>query len=599
LSLVAPAATDKQTLTELIGAALSGPARPRAFAERLGRTEWTYVSSSRMLERARAIAYALRDAGIERGDRVVLISENRLDWIAADFGILFAGAVVVPIFATIALDQCDYIFKDSGAKLVFVESQAELERVRGACPNTPRTIAFDAEGPDSLAAFEARGAELAAADPERSESFTAGVSPDDLAVLIYTSGTTGNPKGVILSHDNLTWDSKVAFDYGFKSIERGSDVLSVLPYAHIYEHNVLLGIIGYQGNVHVTQPDYLVADLKSVRPVVMTLVPRIFERVLAVITTRAKSEGGAKAKLIPWALAVGREYAAARAGLGKSSPTLGLRYALAKKLVLSKIPPTLGLDRMKFLVSGSAALHRDISLTFHGLGIPVCEGYGLTETSPTVTVNTADRIKYGSVGRAIPGVELKIAGDGEILVRGRNVMKGYFHVESEQPFTEDGWFKTGDIGEIDDEGFLFITDRKKELFKTSTGKYVAPGRVEAAIKRSVYVGQAFVMGDGRPYPIALVTPNWDLIRKDFSIPDTTSTLDIAKRDDVRNLVQKEVAEKTGDLASFEQIRRIALLPRDLTIEDGELSPTMKIKRRVVEKKFSDVIEGAYLQSSRS
>jgi long-chain acyl-CoA synthetase len=343
----------------------------------------------------------------------------------------------------------------------------------------------------------------------------------------------------------------------------------------------------------VTTPDYLLEDLKAVRPRVMNLVPRIFERVLAGIQGRAKAEGGLKAKLVPWALTVGREYAAATQRGGKASGMLPLQYAIAHKLVLSKIRPQIGLDRLEFFTSGSAPLHRDIMLTFAGMGVPIAEGYGLTETSPVVTSNPSSAIRYGTVGRPIDGVEIKIAADGEIMVKGPNVMQGYYKLPGERPFTSDGWFLTGDVGELDADGYLSITDRKKELIKTSGGKYVAPGRVESALKRSIYIGQCFVIGDGRPYPIALVGPNWDLVRSDFEIPASVTTEEISKRSDVRELLLREVTEKSADLASFETIRRIAVLPRDLTIEDGELSPTLKVKRRIVQKKFAALIESAY------
>jgi long-chain acyl-CoA synthetase len=538
-----------------------------------------------MFERARAIAGALRAAGIQRGDRVALIANNRVDWIAADFGTLFAGAVVVPIFSTLALDQMEYIFKDSEAKFAFVETAAEAQRIRAACPSTPRIVWFDGTGADSLASFEASAARV---DPDGD------VDPEDLAVLIYTSGTTGDPKGVMLSHRNLV-SNAIAASQLLPSVlaERDQPVLSVLPFAHIYEHTTILIMALNRSQVHVTTPDYLLEDLKSVRPRVMNLVPRIFERVLAGIQGRAKAEGGLKAKLVPWALTVGREYAAATQRGGKASGMLPLQFAIAQKLVLSKIKPQIGLDRLEFFTSGSAPLHRDIMLTFAGMGVPIAEGYGLTETSPVVTSNPSSAIRYGTVGRAISGVEIKIAADGEIMVKGPNVMQGYYKLSSERPFTSDGWFLTGDVGELDADGYLSITDRKKELIKTSGGKYVAPGRVESALKRSIYVGQCFVIGDGRPYPIALVGPNWDLVRSDFEIPASVTTEEISKRSDVRELLLREVTEKSADLASFETIRRIALLPRDLTIEDGELSPTLKVKRRVVQKKFAELIESAY------
>jgi len=585
-----------QTLPELLTEKLRVP-REQAFGERRGAPEWRYTSSTRMLERAAAIACALRDCGIGAGERVALISNNRTDWIAAEFGILIAGCVSVPTFATLALDQLDYIFKDAETKLAFVERPEDAARIRAACPNAPRFIAFDGEGDDSLGRFEADGARAAAADPARVATFTAGTDPDALAVLIYTSGTTGTPKGVMLTHRNLVSNSFDSFEYGFKDLKAGDVVLSVLPFAHIYEHNDLLGFIRNDSQLHITQPDYLLDDLRSVRPFTMAFVPRIYERVLSAIVTKAKAEGGLKAKLVPWALGVGRDYMAAVVD-GKR-PGLGLRvkFGLAQKLVLSKIRPALGIDRALFFISGSAPLHRDIALTFLGFGLPICEGYGLTETSPVVTVNRLSEIRYGSVGRAIPEVELKFAEDGEILVKGPNVMKGYYHLEGAQPFTPDGYFMTGDIGHLDADGYLWITDRKKELIKTGTGKYIAPSRVESAIKRSLYVGQVFVLGDGRAFPVALVAPNWDLVRRQFEIPPNVSSSEIAKRQDVREFVRKEVAENTSDLASYEQVRRIGLLPRDLTIEDGELSPTLKVKRRIVEKRYADLVDSVYEPSA--
>ena len=584
-----------QTLPDHITTSLR-PARARAFGERLGGEEWRYLSSGRMLDRARSIACALRYSGIERGDRVALISNNRLDWIAANFGILLAGCVVVPIFATLAADQVDYIFEDSDAKLAFVESEFDIERLRSTCEHLPRTVHFDGTGPDSLATFEARGAAHVAAGPAIVATFSEALDPSELAVLIYTSGTTGNPKGVMLTHDNLTSNAKDTFAYAFDGIAKDDPVLSVLPFAHIYEFTLLLGFIQYDCSLHVTQPDFLVADLKEVRPVTMALVPRIYERLLAAIVGKAKAEGGLRARLVPWALGIAREHAAASVEGRRPSVVQQAQYALAHRLVLSKVKPALGLDRVHWLASGSAPLHRDIALTFAGLGIPICEGYGLTETSPVVTATRQDGIRYGSVGKPIPNVTLKIAADGEILVKGPNVMKGYYHLPGEQPISNDGWFSTGDIGEIDKDGYLFITDRKKELIKTSGGKYIAPGRVESSIKRSIYIAQVLVIGDGRPFPAALVVPNWDLVRKEFALAPEVSTSEIAGRQDVLDFIRAEVRERTADLATFEQVRRIALLPRDLTVEEGDLSPTLKVKRRVVEKRFAESIAAAYADS---
>jgi long-chain acyl-CoA synthetase len=569
--------------------------REHAFAERRGAPEWRFTSAARMLERATAIAFALREAGVAPGDRVGLMSENRVDWIAADFGVALAGAVVVPVFATTAFDQLDFIFGDAETKLVFAETQAGAERLRDHCPHVPRVIHFDGSGEDSLEAFEGRGAELAAAHRGDVAELSGNPDPSSLAVLMYTSGTTGLPKGVMLSHDNLLSNAKAAFAYGLEGETPLDDaiVLCVLPFAHIYQYTSVLGNVLHNANLYITQPNYLLEDLKSSRPRTVALVPRIFERLIAAVYDGAKSAGGVKATLVPWALRVAREYATAVLDRGTAPAPLRLQHAIADRLVYAKMRERLGLDRLEYFVSGSAPLHRDIGLTFAGMGLPICEGYGLTETAPTVSFNKRSSLKYGSVGKPIPGVEVKIDDDGEILVRGPNVMAGYYHLQGPQPFTRDGFLRTGDIGRIDSDGFLYITDRKKELIKTSGGKYVAPSRVEAAIRRSPLVGQCFVIGDGHPYPVALIVPNWAAIRAEIGIAETVSTAVIAARHDVREFMQREVAAKTADLASFEQIRRIALLPRDLTIEDGDLSPTMKIRRRVVEEKFADVIEAAY------
>lgn len=577
------------TLSQFISDALRTP-REQAFAERLGAPQWAYTSSTRMHERATNIARALAGLGIGSGDRIAIVANNCVDWLAADFGIHFANCVMVPVFSTIAFDQVDYIFKDSQAKLVFVETEKDGERLKASCPNIPRTVSLRGTGPDSLAALEAAGA---AAGGE-AEAFVHPAGEDDLAVLIYTSGTTGNPKGVMLTHRNLVFNATTASNFVLDGvINAGDPVMTVLPYAHIYEHTDLLCCLYAAADIFVTTPDFLLEDLKSARPKVMALVPRIFERVLAGIVGKSRAEGGLKAKLVPWALAVGREYAIATQNGKRAGAPLSLQHAVAHKLVLSKIRGTIGLDRVDFFSSGSAPLHRDIALTFASFGVPICEGYGLTETSPVVSANRLSNIRYGSVGQVLPGLDVKLASDGEILVKGPSVMKGYYNLPSEHPFDDEGYFKTGDIGEFDAEGFLFITDRKKELIKTSAGKYVAPGRVESALKRSIYVGQCFVIGDGRPFPVALVCPNWDLVRKEFGIPADVTTAAISARADVKDFMLKEIIEKSSDLASFESVRKIALLPRDLTIEDGELSPTLKVKRRVVEKKFADIIESAY------
>jgi long-chain acyl-CoA synthetase len=547
--------------------------------------------------RAAAVAHALRRRGIGPGDRVAIVAGNRVDWLVADYAILYAGAVVVPAFATSAADQLRFILADSETKLVFAADAAAAKTLREACGDaTPPLVLFDSSGEDGFEALVAEGSALHDADPAAVARFADGIGVDELAVLIYTSGTTGQPKGVMLSHRNLVANVTSAFDPRYSGIARGDVALSVLPFAHIFEHTVALGYL-YDGAAHyVSTPECLLEDLLALRPMHAAFVPRIFERLLAGIVGKAQSAGGLRARLVPWALEVGTAYERARHAGETPAPMLRARYALAHALVLRKIKPLLGLDRVKFVVSGSAPLHKDTALALAAMGIRICEGYGQTETAPVVTVNRPDDVVLGSVGAPIAGVELKIADDGEILVKGPNVMLGYYHVpREEQPFTADGWLCTGDIGYLDARGHLSITDRKRELFKTSGGKWLSPARIETAIKRSVYVAQVMVCGNDRPHPAALVAPNWELVRRELGLPAQTPTPVLARRDDVRALLVREVEAHTADLAKYEQVHRVAILPRELTIEDGELSPTLKVKRRVVEQRYAALLDRAYTE----
>jgi long-chain acyl-CoA synthetase len=573
----------KQTIPQLVRSALAAP-RPEALIERR-EGKWVSVSTGELLSRVENLAAALRAAGLAEGDRAALISNNCVDWIVCALGTLFAGCVVVPIYPTQAIDQTGFILDHSGARLIFVDTNAALERLR-AVPGLPRAIVMNGEGENSLAAFEAGGAAL--------PRVRAATAPDDLAVLIYTSGTTGNPKGVMLSHDNVAFDVLSAHDYGFIGIEPSASVLSVLPYSHIFEHTILyIYLVGRVRYFICHDPRDLLHDLQDVRPVSMTAVPRIFDRVLAGIAATSLEFGGLQAKLVPWAMRVGRDYAYAR-NAGRRVPVrLLLSYAVARPLVLNRIRRRLGLDRMRFFTSGSAALHVDTAMTYLGMGLPIMQGYGLTETSPIATVSRLSANSYGAVGKPIPGVDVKIAQDGEVLVRGRNVMQGYYRDEAATASAiENGWLHTGDVGRIEN-GFLYITDRKKEVFKTAGGKWISPARVESSIKRSVYVAQAMVIGDGRPHPIALVNANWDLVRKVLSLPPELTAEQLSARDDVARFLTAEVEKQTADLAPFEQIRKIVLIPTEFTVESGHLSPAMKIKRRVVENHYARQIDDAY------
>jgi len=587
----------RETLPSLIRRSLSQP-RDAVLVERAGGA-WTPTSSSRLLERIAHLACALRDAGLSQGDRVAILAGDCVNWVVADFAALFAGCVVVPIFPTQAQDQVAYILNDSQAKLLFADTQAAAHRVRALGIQTLRVVVFESSGEDSLTALEAAGARVHQQHPERPAAFEAALSPEDLAVLIYTSGTTGEPKGVMLSHYNIAFTAQSSFAHAFDVVAPESDVLSVLPFSHIYEHCIIYGYMLSRVHHHISHSvDQLLEDLREVRPVVMTAVPRIFERVLAGITAKAKAHGGLRAKIVPWALNAGRLYMSAKVKGSQPSALLALQYRVAHALVLRKLRPMLGLERLKFFVSGSAPLHFDTAMTLLGAGIPIVEGYGPTECSPVITVNRFTDNHYGTVGKPIPGVRIKLAGDGEILASGPNVMMGYYkNPQATAQAIEDGWYHTGDIGTIDEQGYLHITDRKNELFKTSGGKFIAPSRVEGAIKRSVYVNQVMIVGDGRPHPAALVSPNWDLVRMELGIDRAVPVTQLAERPDVVAFLTKEVRRTTEDLARFEQVRKVLVLPQELSVESGELSPTLKVKRRIVEGRYAADIDRLYADAA--
>ncbi len=589
----------KETLPALIRRALAD-SRDDVLVER-DNGGWKSTSSTQLLARAEHLACAIRDAGLLAGDRVALIAHNCVDWVVVDFAAFFAGCVVVPIYPTQAADQTAFILRHSGTKLLFVDTLEGYDRLVALGIPLPTTVVFTGNNNRSLSAFEKRGQELFNADPQRVRTYESERSPDDLAVLIYTSGTTGNPKGVMLTHDNLAYDSQATLVYAVDVLDPGNTVLSVLPFSHIYEHTMIyIYLLSRVRYVISHDPNELLRDLLDTRPYFLTAVPRIFDRVLAGVMGNALKAGGLQAQLVPWALRSGREYMRAQ---NRGTPiSFGMRLAFffASSLVLSKIPARLGLDRIIGITSGSAKLHDDISFTFLAMGIPISQGYGLTETSPVITTNPLEKNRVGTVGYAIPGVEIKIAADGEILARGRNVMIGYYRdEEATNAAIIDGWFHTGDIGEIDADGYLRITDRKKEVFKTSTGKFVSPARVESALKRSVFIAQAMVVGDGRAFPIALICPNWDLVRVELALDAGLSGADLIHRDDVNAFLHEQVKRRTSDLASFEQIRHFVLIPTEFSVESGELSPSMKIKRRVVEDRYASQIDAVYDHASQT
>jgi long-chain acyl-CoA synthetase len=574
---------ESSSLIALARAALAGPERTVLF-ERDRAGTWAGLSNRTLTARAEAIARGLLDRGITPGDRVGLMSANRIDWIVVNLGILFAGAVTVPIYATQALDQIAFILADSAARALFVDTPETAGRLRAAgIAMAPVVFDAPANDPQSLASLLSLGSSL-------DTTLDGAVDPRAMAMLIYTSGTTGTPKGVMLSHHNIASNAVDSFEIVADVLRPGDAVLSILPFAHSYETMNIFGYLVRGASIFINRRiESLLEDLRSVRPVAMFAVPRVFERTYAGIIATSLAAGGVRAKLVPWALATGREYQRA---LLTGTPNLGLRvsFALAQRLVLRTLRAKLGCDRLRFFVSGSASLHLDLALTFAAAGILIIEGYGLTETSPAATVNRPSDYRFGTVGRPIPNVEVRLADDGELCVRGPNVMLGYYHQPEETAAViRDGWLATGDIATIDADGFVRIVDRKKEIFKTSGGKFVSPMRVEAALARSPYIAQAVVIGEGAAHPAALISPNWTTLRAHLELPADASPQRLASDARVRALLAGEAQRTTCDLAAYEQIRWMGILPRDLTIEDGELTPTLKVRRRVVEGRYAALI----------
>jgi len=565
---------------------------------------WIHLPSEAIETRIRAVALGLSGLGVRKGDRVALLSENRPDWSIVDLAILSLGAVNVPIYTTQAPEQVRYILEDSGAELLFVSgrkvfrhAQAEIEAVAGL----RNIVFFDADGvePDGrvmlLTTLEQAGAELDRANPESFECAWRGVGAEDLATIIYTSGTTGEPKGVMLTHASFV--SNVLAISQSLPISDADVSLSVLPLSHIFERTVFYVFCWCGVSVHYAPSFDVVAEyLREVRPTIMTAVPRLFERVYHRILKKGTAEGGYKEKLFRWSLGVGQRYAELRDKGEPVPPLLELQHEAASRLVFSKWREGVG-GRLRYFVSGGASLSPALSYAFLGAGINILQGYGMTETC-IVSANRPEDNRVGSVGRPFPGIDVAIDPEGEILVRGPNVMLGYYNhpQETESVFTPRGWFKTGDVGRLDERGRLFITDRKKELFKLSNGKYVAPQLLESLIKQSQLVSQVVVVGAGRKQPAALVVPDWEALSAaagDGGEGKRQKREEWSRDPAAVRLVQREVAQLTSGLADYERVRRVALLPEEFTIDGGEMTPTLKVKRRVVDEKYGALIDRLY------
>ena len=593
---------EPRTLAELfINAAAKHDLPGSLNYKREGR--WQAIGSKDVLKRAGDIALGLYSLGLRKGDKAAILSSNSPEWTLFDAGCQFAGVIDVPIYTTLAPASVEYILNDASVRIFFLENKAMFERVApfvDRCNSLECFVLFDDSGVThekaiTLRELERRGAELREDQQELLPELVRACDPDEVATLIYTSGTTGEPKGVMLSHNNIISN---VIDAGEKYTFSEEDIpLSVLPLSHVFERSAMYLYIYNGMSVHYAESiEKVPENLKEVRPTIFIGVPRIFEKVYAKAKLQAARAGGAKEKIFEWAIDVAKDVALRRE-MGDPVPAmLSLKHKIADKLVYSKLRAFFG-GRLRFCNTGGASLSDDIFLIFTGAGISIMQGYGLTETSPVITSNNPSGVRLGTVGRPIRNVKVRIAEDGEIEAVGPGVMLGYYRKEqaTREAFTDDGWFRTGDIGEIDSDGYLRITDRKKELFKTSGGKYIAPSPIEQMIRSSRFVSQAVLIGNERNFATALIVPNFEMLdsyakHKGF---EQMNPEEYCRDPRIIDLFSRQIESVTAGLGKFETVKKFRLLDKEFTVEGGELTPTMKLRRRIVDEKYKALIDEMY------
>mgnify|MGYP003380656319 CR=1 FL=1 len=565
--------------------------------------EWRAISSVEMIRRSENIALGLYSLGLRKGDRAAILAANSPEWTLTDAGCQFAGVIDVPIYTTLANDSVRYIIDDSETRVLFLQDGETYDRVNPAvcnCASLEKFVLFNADGVDderviSIEQLEAAGDLLRTEHPGLVNEIRDSIESSDIATLIYTSGTTGEPKGVMLSHSNLISN---AVDASEKFVFSGRDVsLSVLPLSHVFERGGMYVYIKTGMQVFFAESiDKVPENLKEVHPTIFIGVPRIFEKVFERARLKAVRSGRVNEMIFDWAIEVAREYATLSETNQPIPIALAAKHHIADTIVFSKLREFFG-GRLRFCITGGAALSDDIYLIFTGAGISIMQGYGLTETSPVISSNNPTDFRVGTVGKPISNVKVRIADDGEIEVSGPNVMLGYYHKPeaTKEAFTEDGWFRTGDIGEIDSDGFLKITDRKKELFKTSGGKYIAPSHIEQMLRSSRFVNQAVLVGNERKFAAALIVPNFEMLESYARLKELEiETLEeFCEHPRIVDLFTRQIEAITVSLSNFEKVKRFALLRYEFTVESGELTPTLKVKRRVVDEKHREVIDKLY------
>ena len=589
------------TLNQLFLDAVERHDRPNALQVKVAGV-YQMVSHRTLAERVRRAALGLRAIGVPRGAKVALLSENRPEWAIADYACLTSGITDVPIYPTLPAEQMAYILKDAGVVAIFVSTAQQAEKVaqvRGELPALRTVIAFDGAalpGVDlSLAALEEKGkAAENATTLAQYKADALSVRPDDIATLIYTSGTTGEPKGAMLSHGNIT--SNVVAVQAVIPFRSDDVSLSFLPLSHILERmfDFLMFHVGVS-IAYVESIDTIIQNIGEVRPTIVVSVPRIYEKIYARVLESALAGSAIKRGIFLWAKGIGERWSAEMQAGRVVRGWLGFQYGIADRLVFSKLRDRVG-GRLRYFVSGGAPLAPEINSFFYAAGLLILEGYGLTETSPVIAVNTPEHNRIGTVGRPILGVQVRIADDGEILSRGPHIMKGYYNRPdaTRDAIDAEGWFHTGDIGVLED-GYLRITDRKKDIIVTAGGKNIAPQPIENQIKTNKFVLQAVMIGDKRKFPILLVVPNFDQLgawakAKGLAFTDNASLIALP---DVKAKMEQETLAGLQGLAHFEQPKKVGLLASDFTIDSGELTPTLKVKRRVVDKRYKALIDKLY------
>ena len=558
------------------------------------------ISTEEFADRVKCFSLGLRDLGLEAEDKLIVLSENRPEWVISDIANLCLGGITVPIYTSLIPEQIKYIIDDSDAKIVIVSDQGQwqkIEAIKSQLTKVTSYITFLSEAPEGVLTFAQvieRGKKMDKQNPGLFEKMALEVKPDAIASIIYTSGTTGPPKGVMLTHSNIFSNVKTCSSLlPFKDTDT---VLSFLPLSHIFERMAMFLYLNNGMSIGFAESiDTLGDNLLEVRPHIMINVPRVLEKIYAKVIDNVHASSSLKRKIFFWAVKVGRKYGRKKILNQPISKPLQFKRNLANKLVFSKVYAKTG-GRVRFFLCGGAPLSKDIGEFFYAIGLTVIEGYGLTETSPVITANTFENLKFGTVGKPIPGVDVRIDEDGEILTKGPNVMNGYYKKEaaSREAF-EGGWFHTGDIGHFDEEGFIVITDRKKDLIVTSGGKNVAPQPIEGILNLNPYISSALVIGDRRKFISALVVPDFEKLEEyakqnNISFEDHC---DLVKKEEIVRFIQEQVDRSAPNLASYEKIKKIALLDKEFEIEKGEITPTLKVKRNIVEEKHKDIIDAMY------